>query len=170
MSFSDVMQNLAIGIAGGIFSSIIVSVVFYVLNDYQNELDKAKDMTYPLYHIHVVNSMGSVSDDSKLIKSARKCFKSAVNNFSKFEAWRFKYELNDAMCKINEIIRDGKYYNKNNELSRKQMINFYKEIEKQLDIIDNCEKNFAKGFIKRLFTNKIIIASGVMFIAITFIA
>ena len=43
MEFSEVMQNLTIGIAGGgIFSSIIVSVVFYVLNEYQKELDLAK--------------------------------------------------------------------------------------------------------------------------------
>ena len=38
MNFSDVMQNLAIGIVGGIFSSIIVSVVFYVLSEYQKEI------------------------------------------------------------------------------------------------------------------------------------
>ena len=44
MNFSEVMQNLAVGIAGGIFSSVIVSVVFYVLNEYQNELNKAKNM------------------------------------------------------------------------------------------------------------------------------
>ena len=49
MSFSEVIQNLAIGIAGGIFSGIIVSVVFYLLSQYQNELDLAKKMIYPFY-------------------------------------------------------------------------------------------------------------------------
>lgn len=55
MGFYKIMQNLVVGIAGSIFSSVIVSVVFYVLNEYQNELNKAKDMVYSLYGVVAMN-------------------------------------------------------------------------------------------------------------------
>ena len=170
MSFSDVMQNLAVGIAGGIFSSIIVSVVFYVLNEYQNEINKAKDMIYPLYGIIVLDMTDGVPKDFKTIDVARECFGEVTNNFSRFEPWQFKYELKEAMCKINEIICDGKYYGKNGALSKKALHEFSKEIEDQIDKIEDCEKNFPSGFLKRVFRNKIIIATGIVFFAIVIIA
>lgn len=170
MSFSDVMENLAIGITGGIFSSIIVSAVFYVLNEYQNELNKAKDMVYPLYGIIVISTTKSVSRNFEPIDIARKYLNEATENFSKFEPWQFKYELKDAMCTINEIIRDGKYYGKENTLSEKALHGFSKEIEIQLNKIEDCERNFAKVFFKRVFRNKVIITTGIIFIAILLIA
>ena len=54
MNFSDVMQNLAIGIVGGIFSSIIVSIAFYVLTNFQNEMDEAEKIIEPILSlIHI---------------------------------------------------------------------------------------------------------------------
>lgn len=170
MEFSDVMDNLAIGIAGGIYSSIIVSVVFYVLNEYQNELNKAKDMIYPLYGIIVLSMTEDVSKDFKTIDIAREYFGEVTNNFSKFEPWQFKYELKEAMCSINNIICDGKYYGKKATLSKKMLHEFANEIEKQLDKIEVCEKNFTKGFLKRVFKNKVIIATGIVFIVIVIIS
>lgn len=81
MNFSEVMQNLAVGIAGGIFSSVIVSVVFYVLNEYQNELNKAKNMIYPLYGILVMDITSGVSKNFNSIDVVRKYFKDVTNNF-----------------------------------------------------------------------------------------
>lgn len=170
MSFSEVMQNLAIGIVGGIFSSIIVSVVFYLLNEYQNELDKAKNMIYPLYGIVVLNMTDGVPKDFKTIDIAREYFGDVTNNFSRFEPWQFKYELKETMCKINEIICDGKYYGEKGTLSKKALTEFSKEIRIQLNKIEDYERNFAKGFLKRVFINKIIIATEIIFIAIIIIA
>ena len=44
MHLVNAMQNLAIGIIGGIFSSVIVSVVTYILDDIRNEFQKARIM------------------------------------------------------------------------------------------------------------------------------
>lgn len=170
MGFYDVMQNLAVGIAGGIFSSIIVSVVFYVLSEYQSELNKAKDMTYPLYGIIDLSISKDVQKNFKTMDVAREYFDEVTNNFSKFEPWQFKYELKDAMCNINLIIGDGKYYNKKYTLSGKMLDEFSKEIEVQMKKIEYCERNFAKEFLKRVFANKIIIASEIIFVAIVIIA
>lgn len=170
MSFPDVMQNLAIGIAGGIFSSIIVSVVFYLLNEYQNELNKAKDMIYPLYGIVVLDMTDGVPKDFKTIDIAREYFGEVTNNFSRFEPWQFKCELKETMCKINEIICDGKYYGENATLSENALQDFSKEIEIQLDKIEDYERNFVKGFLKRVFRNKIIITTEIIFIAIIIVA
>lgn len=112
MSFYDVMQNLAVGIAGGIYSSIIVSVVFYLLNEYQNELNMAINMTYPLQGVVVMELTKNVKTSKKFKrnKAAKKYFIEAYNNFEKFEPWRFKYELKEIMCDIYKILTDGKYY------------------------------------------------------------
>ena len=170
MSFSDVMQNLAVGIAGGIFSSVIVSVVFYVLNEYQNELNKAKDMIYPLYGIVVMDSTSGISKKFNSVDIAREYFEDVTNNFSTFEPWQFKYELKETMCKINEIISDGKYYEKGEILSEKALPEFSKEIKAQINKIENCERNFWRFFLKRVFKNKVIITTGIIFLAIVVIA
>lgn len=170
MNFSEVMQNLAIGIAGGIFSSIIVSVVFYLLNEYQNELNKAKDMIYPLHGIVVLDMINGAQKDFNTIDIAREYFGEVTNNFSRFEPWQFKYELKETMCKIDEIICDGKYYGENETLGENTLHDFSKEVENQLDKIEDYERNFVKGFLKRVFRNKIIITTEIIFIAIIIIA
>lgn len=68
MSFSEVIQNLAIGIAGGIFSGIIVSVVFYLLSQYQNELDLAKKMIYPFYEMTIYDN----KETTEMLKKKRR--------------------------------------------------------------------------------------------------
>ncbi len=166
MSFSEIMQNLAIGIAGGIFSSIIVSVVFYVLNEYQNELNKAKDMTYPLYGIIMFDITSKVLKNFNSIDVARLYLEDVIEKFSTFEPWQFKYELKEAMCKIDEIISDGKYYENGETLCEKTLPEFSKEIESQINKIEDCEKNFWKFFLKRVFKNKVIIATGIIFLVI----
>ena len=170
MSFSGIMENLVTGIIGGIFSSIIVSVVFYVLNEYQNELNKAKNMVYPLYGIIVISATKSVSGNFDSIDIARKYLDEATEKFSRFEPWQFKYELKDAMCTINEIIRDGKYYGANNALSEEMLHEFSEEIKMQLNKIENCERNFMILFLKRVIRNKAIIVAEITFIAMILIA
>lgn len=170
MSFYDVMQNLAVGIAGGIYSSIIVSVVFYLLNEYQNELNAAINMTYPLQGVVVMGLTKNVKTSKKFKRNkiAKKYFIEAVDNFDKFEPWKFKYEIKEIMCDIYEILTDGKYYFGKwdddiiEEVSEK--------IENNLDKLEQCEKDFAKGFIKRVFRNKIIQTMGLFFVMIVLIA
>ena len=50
------------------------------------------------------------------------------------------------------------------------MPEFVNEIEPQIKIIEDCEKNFQKYFLKRVLKNRIIIATGIIFGAIVIIA
>ena len=43
MNAYEVIQNLAIGVVSGIFSGVIVSMVFYILGNYQNEIKMQKE-------------------------------------------------------------------------------------------------------------------------------
>lgn len=170
MSFTSVMQNLAIGIASGIFSSVIVSVVFYILNEFQNELNKAQDMTYPLYGVVLMSRGDGIPKIINPIDIAKDYFNDACDNFSRFEPWKFKYELAEPMVKINELLCDGKYYGEDDTLNENTWQEFATEIEVQLNIIQNCDKNFTKCFIKRIFSNKIILVTLIIFIAVLIIA
>lgn len=90
--------------------------------------------------------------------------------FSRFEPWQFKYELKEVMWKINDILCDGKYYDEVAMLKETMLCEFSKEIEKKLDKIETFEKEFAKEFLKRVFKNKIIIITEIVFLAIVMIA
>lgn len=180
MSFSEVIQNLAIGIAGGIFSGIIVSVVFYLLSQYQNELDLAKKMIYPFYEITIYDNKETTEmlkkkeEENDLPKNFRSNrIKHAMNevemNFSTFEPWKFNYELKETMLEINQTIQDGKYYGKE-EFNKEKLSEFMEIINAQLSKIQKFEKEFLKYFFKRLIKNKIIIATGIIFISIVIIA
>lgn len=170
MNFQAVMQNLAIGIASGIFSSIIVSVVFYLLNEFQTELDKANDMVYPLYGIIVFGKAVVSTEKLEEIDALDGYFDEAINNFLRFEPWRFRYGLHESMCKINEIIMDGKYSDEEMNLYPEMIKAFSDKIETQLEVIQNCEKNFSKELLKRIFKNKIIIVTLFIFVSIILVA
>ncbi len=160
MDFTAVMQNLAVGIVGGVFSSVMVSVVFYVLTEYQNEMSKAKDMIYPLYTIIVcarLKAERSINANEKIVQSA---FGEAQHKFSRFEPWQFKHEVKEAMIEINFLLSDGRFINcneKNEIILNEELIEFGNAMETQVQILEKCEREFAKGFIKRLLYNEMVI-------------
>lgn len=170
MDFLGVMQNMAIGIAGGIFSSIIVSVVFYILNEFQNELNMAKDMVYPLYGLIALNKTINVpsSKEFNRLDVAKKYYDEAANKFDRYEPWRFKYELNGAIIDTYEILTDGKYASK--EWDYETLSQVSDKAEKCMNEIEMCEKDFGKQLIKRIFMNKIIIIMLLIFSAVIIIA
>lgn len=191
MNFSDVMQNLIIGIVGGIFSSIIVSVVFYILNEYEKELATAKKMTYELQYVVLFwgtkeqmkknvtdssqdNITNGIKNDKELnsknllIKNSKKHFLEAVNEFSEFESWRFKFEIKGLMDEVYEILIKGRYCRE--EWNDKILSEVGPKIKENLDKLEECEKHFARGFIKRIFSNRIIITMGIVLVALILIA
>lgn len=173
MNFYDVMQNLAIGIVSGIFSSVIVSVVFYVLNEFQKELEKAKDMTHPIYGIIIAGMMDEQKYTVSSDETAEIYLSEITSNFAQFEPWQFKGILKEAMCKISYIISDGKYYTYEEGEIRvyKEMIQeLSNDLKKQLDIIEECEKNFAKHFIVRVLKNRVMIVMAILFVAVIIVA
>lgn len=191
MGFSDVMQNLVIGIVGGIFSSIIVSVVFYILSEYEKELATAKEMTYELQYVVLFwgtkeqmkknvadssqdNITNGIKDDKELnsknllIKSSEEHFLEATNKFSKFESWRFKFEIKGLMDEVYEILIMGRYCHE--EWNDDILSEVAPKIKKNLDKLEECEKHFARGFVERIFLNKVIITMGIVLVALIVIA
>ena len=166
MSVSEVMQNLAIGIAGGIFSSIIVSVVFYILSAYQREIDAAQKMTHNLIGIVILEKIKNAnhSKDFNRYELAEEYFQKALDDFEKFDPKMFKYEIKRVMCNIYKMLTDGKYYKC--EWDDKLIYDISTMVGENLDVIENCEKNFANGFLRRVFTNKVIIVTGLIFLLI----
>lgn len=167
MGFKATMDNLAVGIASGIFSSIIVSVVFYVLNDFQNEITKAKDMTHPLWGLIALSLTKDVPKNFEVKDIAKDYFNDANTNFERFEPWKFKYRLHEIMSNIYELITDGKSHiaieaGKIEELSDM--------LSKELQKLDNCERNFAKGLFERIVINKVIIGAMIIFLIFTCIS
>lgn len=165
MNFITIMQNLAIGIIGGIFSSILISVVFYVLSQFQNELNKAKDMTFPLYGIIVLKGIKNKPKTFPCEDMALKYWGDAMREFQRFEPWQFKYELREVMCNVQEVLQNGRYHN-----NGKALIEDANKIEGILDKLDKCERDFAKLFIKRLLRNRIIIVMMVICLSIIIVA
>ena len=94
MDFIDVMANILIGISSGIFSSVIVSVCFYIITLEQNHLDEAKRMAYPLYSMHALTLIPSdfIKNNKKINigKSLKHDLDDINMNFSQYEPWRYK--------------------------------------------------------------------------------
>lgn len=168
MSFSDITQNLAIGIAGGIFSSIIVSVVFYILTEFKDELRQAIDMTLPLYRIAVANKTkeirGKIAYKALVIDS----FEKMEENFENFQPWRFRYELKTTLVNINGILQNE--YMNITKWNEEEVSDVCKDLEICLNELEHYEKNFYKFFIKRVFNNGIILYSIVIFMCLIIIA
>ena len=93
MDFIDVMANILIGISSGVFSSVIVSVCFYVITLEQSHLDEAKRMSYPLYSMlaySLIPNMTQNSDRINIGEGLQNDLDEINDNFSQYEPWRYK--------------------------------------------------------------------------------
>ncbi|MBH1942530.1 hypothetical protein I5677_16680 [Mobilitalea sibirica] len=167
MDFKQIIDNLAVGIGSGIFASIIVTVVFYIFNDFQKEIEKAKDMTYPLWGLIALNLTKDVSKNFEVKDVANKYFSDANINFERFEPWKFKYELHVIMVNIYELLIDGKSYNAIESGKTDQLSDLFIQ---ELNKLDNCDRYFVKGFFKRIIKNKIIISACMIFLLVVFLS
>lgn len=167
MTYHSAIQNIAIGIGSGIYSSIIVSVVFYILNKCQNEIRDAQKMIEPLYTIKFLIDMKQAKKIMNIEMSIDHFFQEANKKFEKFEPSNFEGNLKVALCNIYELLIDGKTHS---EITNSNFDNLSKETCKNLLLIEEYENNFSKVFVKRIFTNKIIICMCLFFLALVLIA
>ena len=142
MDFIDVVQNMALGIAGGIYSSIIVSVAFYLLGELQKELELSKKMVSPLYGVlnmaRIIDRPNSQKIDC--IDTAQGYFETAFIEFATYDPGNFKYEIRDAMNSINEILESGEYGLQ--EWNKEILLEVAGKIEPQLRLLEQCEVHF----------------------------
>ena len=107
MEFSEIMVNILIGIASGAFSSIIVSVIFFIITNEQSDKAEAKNMAYPLYLIFILSSdiiTPNNSNNINIEEGLENAFAELSDNFSRYEPWKFKGRLKKVMI---EIAKDG---------------------------------------------------------------
>ena len=122
-----------------------------------------KNMTYQLYEVVALEMIKDIKINNKMNYKQRSkdTFIKTADNFDKFEPWKFKFEIKDVMCSVYHILTDGKYAL--SEWDDEIFSEVAKKIRANLDKLEQCERKFAKGFIKRIFTNRIIIIMGIMF-------
>ena len=163
MNFTATMQNLAIGIIGGIYSSIVVSVIFYILTELQNELIKAKDKIHPFYSLAITYRIKEIGGwDYK--NYARENCEKAIDIFSRYDPKEFRYEVAEAMNYANEVLQNPDYFK---DVWDDQTVELCgKDAEECIKRIENCEKKFRKMFVRRVVRNKILITMTIIFFII----
>lgn len=162
MDLVNAMQNLAIGIIGGIFSSVIVSVVTYILDDIRNEFQKARIMLNPLLSIEFAERTKNVGTWD-YVEYARNGFEEAKRNFVGYDELQFKTELRDTMNRANEILKKKSY---SEEWNKATVDDCYNEIKKIVEDFKEQEKQFTKIILERMGKNKILIVMSVITIIV----
>ena len=165
---SEIIQNFMIGIIGGVFSSSIVSIIFFLINEYQNELYRAKNMVIPLCKLVALGE----NDEEKLklmepVNTREYCmayYWDALSNFIEYEPWKYKFELGNAMDNLYKILQDKEI---KDLVQRGDTDRLSKQLREQLLIIEKCERHFANGLWKRIIHTKII--QGIIVIFLLFV-
>lgn len=156
MEFNEIMVNILIGIASGAFSSIIVSVIFFIITNEQSDKAEAKSMAYPLYLIFILSSdiiTPNNSNNINIEEGLKNAFAELSDNFSRYEPWKFKGRLKKVMIEIYELVMEGYQYkgikNKNIEIIKIKS-------EHLINIIEDYERNFAKYCFQNIINNIVI--------------
>ena len=167
MNFSDVMQNLAIGIVGGIFSSIIVSIAFYVLTNFQNEMDEADKIIEPIRKICITWKYRELLKDGLDINEMiEEYWRKTLYSFRNFSSVKFD-------TKLSGILSDDRDISLKTEnlkaIHEKDFESYVKQLSTQLELYELYKKDFSKNYMIRIMKNKILwivlIVSIVIFIA-----
>lgn len=158
----SVIENLIIGIGGGIFSGIIVSIVFYILNDIQHEFFKAKIMLFPLLKIIYAERTKHIGSWD-YVSYAKSGFEEAKRNFSTYNEWQFKDELSKIMDKADSILKSCQYDRE--KWDEGTVNNCFHEAEEIINDFKKQEGNFKKLFLDRITKNEILkVMIGIMII------
>ena len=170
MKVYEVIQNLAIGVVSGIFSGVIVSLAFYILGDYQNEIENAKRILMPLYEVMILEKAipkDEMKNNKEFIQIIRKDIDEVALNLN---PGIYKYGLRTIMFDLNEIITNGQYYKRDGKeliLDENKLHDFVIAMQPKLDSLTQYEHNFKKGFTERIVKNKFMLIMGC--IAITMV-
>ena len=156
MEFNEIMVNILIGIASGAFSSVIVSVIFFIITNEQSDKVEAKNMAYPLYLIFLLSSdtiTPNNSNDINIKEGLKNAFNDLSDNFSRYEPWRYKGKLNKVMVEIYEFVMEGYQYK---GIESKDIKDVNTKIKHLINIIEDYERNFAKYCFQNIINNIVI--------------
>ena len=154
MNFSVVMQNLAIGIVGGIFSGIIVSIVFYILTNFQNEINEAEILINPVKMICVTwKYKETLKDGLDIDETIEEYWKKVLYGFNNYKATSFDSRLSSILSDIRDISLKPENVQ---GIQEKDSVNYIHELMAQLELYESYKKDFAKTYMLRIMKNKII--------------
>ena len=161
MNACEVIQNLAIGVVSGIFSGVIVSMVFYILGNYQNEIEDAKRILMPLYEVVVLEkAVHGIKNSKECIQIIKKDVDEIASNL---DPSIYNYNLKRIMSDINEIITNGQYYKRDGAeliFDENKLHDFAIAMQPQLDSLIQYERDFRKSFTERIIKNKFMLIMG----------
>lgn len=174
MEFFTNMVNLLIGIAGGIFSSIIVSRIFLIVTAYQEQLRSNRTRFEPFYGIMIFLQLVQKGKTPIDIKQANefiaKYLEDALFKFKDFLPWDYKFELWKVLCRASEYASSNFSIDLEN---KKEVETAIEEIQGIIKDFEKCENTYSKGCMKRILHDKVLrILCGVLIglIVITIIA
>ena len=176
MNVCEVIQNLTIGVVSGIFSGVMVSLVFYILGEYQNELENAKEIIKPLNEVIILEKIISkdvVKSNEEIMQIIRADIDEVAMNLNPSI---YKYSLRPIMFGISEIITNGQYYKREGReliFDESKLHDFSLTMKSKLDSLARYENNFRRGFTERIIKNKymmIMVCIVIVMIALVIIA
>nr|DAU21435.1 MAG TPA: hypothetical protein [Caudoviricetes sp.] len=154
MNFNDVMQNLAIGIVGGFFSSIIVSIVFYVLTNFQNEMNEAEKLIEPIRKICITWKYQEFLKDSLDINEMiEEYWRKTLYSFKRYSSGKFDNRLSGILSDIRDISLKTENIK---AIHEKDFDNYVKQLSRQLESYELYKKDFPKNYIIRILKNKVL--------------
>lgn len=168
MDFFDVMMNLAIGIAGGIVSSIIVSIAFYILTNFQKEINDAESLIYPVKVICVAwKHRELLKDTLDMNEIVQEHWRKILHGFNSYSVHAFDNELSAILNEIRDISLLSENIKNINNLNCE---NYVEQLSVQLELYNSYKKRFPIIYISRILKNKILWIVLIISIAIFIIA
>lgn len=155
MGISEIAQNLSIGIISGIFSSIIVSVIFYLLTNIQQEISDAEKIIEPLKMASVAwNYKDLLTDGLDVNKEIIYFWKKSLKECRNIQIQKFDNELENLLFEIRDISLSSEYV----ELICQEKFEGYIEmVSEKIALFERYKHRVPVVLMKRFFRNKIIL-------------
>ena len=165
MSDFDVLINVLIGVSSGVFSSVIVSVCFFEITNEQNNMNRAKQMIYPIYEMFMISDLHNQKfpNIEQFLERLKYDFEELNSNFSTFEPKYYKGKLKEVLNEFYDYMIDGK----NHEIVQcGNCLEIAKDTKKLIDSFAEYENNFTKYCFINIIRNKVIKATIIILILI----
>lgn len=149
----DFLENILIGIISGSISSVIVSIVFFIITNEQEDKRIAKKMIYPLHEILALTEVFKQYNDTYKDEYIQNAFKSLGENFSAFEPWTFSAELKGILNQVNDFASTRYGYT---PILIEDLPHIHDETVRLISLFDSYERKFGNSCFKRIIKNRIL--------------
>lgn len=160
------LEDILIGIISGSISSVIVSIIFFMITNEEEDKKIAKEMINPLYEILTLTQVFKQYDNAYKEEYIQNSFKHLGENFSKFEPQSFSVELRSILNEINEFASSRYAYT---PIQLEDLTHIHDESYRLISLFEDYEVNFAKNCFKKITRNKVLQTLLIVTILLVFI-